>query len=87
VSSPVYADAAPLLFRSCQGFAIGGTSGFFCVYEKTDDKREPFIHIKTLKQGMYTCLRAVVCASVLVTVSSREHCCRRCAQARTRSWA
>ncbi len=34
-----------------QGFALGGTNGYFCVYEKTDDKREPFVHIKTLKQG------------------------------------
>ena len=34
-----------------KGFALAGTGGLFIVYEKTDDKKEPFMHIKTFKQG------------------------------------
>jgi hypothetical protein len=36
-----------------KGFALAGTAGFFVVYEKTDDKKEPYMHIKTLKQGSW----------------------------------
>ncbi len=36
-----------------KGFALAGTAGLFVVYEKTDDKKEPFMHIKTFKQGTF----------------------------------
>ncbi len=39
---------------AAQGFVLGGSHGFFAVYEKTDDKKEPFMHIKTFKQGVCT---------------------------------
>ena len=39
------------------------------MYEKTDDKREPFIHIKTLKQGEDTILGMTVTPSDETLVS------------------
>jgi len=30
-----------------KGFILGGTNGFFSVYEKTDDRKDPFMLIKT----------------------------------------
>ena len=33
--------------KSSRGFVLGGSSGFFSVYEKTDDRKDPYMHIKT----------------------------------------
>ena len=32
--------------KSSRGFIVGGTNGFFSVYEKTDDRKDPYMHIK-----------------------------------------
>lgn len=57
-----------------KGFAIGGSNGFFCVFEKTDNKKEPFIHIKSFKRAfcpaafwsLYLCVsRLCVCCSAM----------------------
>lgn len=34
-----------------QGFLVAGSHGFFAVYEKTDDRKDPFMLIKTLRAG------------------------------------
>ena len=39
------------LVASRKGFCVGGTRGFFAVYEKTDDTKDPFLLLKTFAQG------------------------------------
>jgi cilia- and flagella-associated protein 57 len=34
-----------------KGFLVAGTYGYFSVYEKTDDRKDPFMLIKTLRVG------------------------------------
>ncbi|GMH81547.1 hypothetical protein TrVE_jg1075 [Triparma verrucosa] len=36
---------------SSRGFILGGNNGFFSVYEKTDDRKDPYMHIKTFYCG------------------------------------
>ena len=39
---------------SSRGFILGGNNGFFSVYEKTDDRKDPYMHIKTFYCGRET---------------------------------
>jgi len=38
---------AQTIAKSSRGFILGGTNGLFSVYEKTSDRKDPYMHIKS----------------------------------------
>ena len=45
----VYNSRLETVVSHAKGFLLGGTNGYFAVYERTEDRKDPFVLIKTLR--------------------------------------
>ena len=44
---------------SAKGFVVGGTCGYFAVYEQTDDQKDPFLPIRAFETGKHDSVTTV----------------------------
>jgi len=47
----IYSCRLVTVVSHAKGFLVGGTNGYFGVFERTEDRKDPFLLIKTLRAG------------------------------------